>query len=314
MATLSQQRRRGALPHGQNASRRRRRRRRRAWISAASLLTPALVLLVLFHLWPLVEMIRLSLVNLNVFTGASPWVGLDNFRQAASDPIFRESLWVTLVFFVIKVPLQTVLALGLALFIVKPGPGVTLARTVILLPTVTSLVVVSTLWGMMLNGDQGLLNGALNAVGLPSQAFLTSTTWALPTVALITVWRDVGLMALFFVAGLLSVVPELYDAAAVDGASRRQLFRHITLPLLKPTTVFVIVVSSIAAFKIFVPVDVLTSGGPSGSTRVVIYYMVQVAFRFGQFSYATAISVVVMVVLLAISMIQLGMFRRKAAL
>ena len=283
-------------------------------LSSLTLLTPALVGLALFHLWPLVEMVRLSLVDFQIFTGASEWSGLKNYRQALEDPVLRDSLWVTILFFLIKVPIQSAQGLGLALFIVKPGPGVTLARTASLLPTVTSLVVVSTVWGMMLNGDQGLVNGALNAVGAPTQSFLTSTTWALVTVALITVWRDVGLSALFFVAGLLTIPGELYDAAAVDGARRGQVFRHVTLPLLRPTTIFVIITSSIAAFKVYVPVEVLTSGGPSGSTRVVIYYMVESAFRFGRFDYAATISVLVMVLLFAVSVIQLRLTQRRAAL
>lgn len=290
------------------------RRRKTAWRPALVLLLPALIGLLLFHLWPLFEMIRLSLVDFKIFTGESSWVGLDNYSNLFADPVFRESMFVTFLFFVIKVPVQVVLALGLALFVVKPGPGVTLARTVILLPTVTALVVVTTLWGMLLNGDQGLVNGFLDMMGLPGQSALTSTTWALPTVALITVWRGVGLSALFFIAGLLTIPRELYEAASVDGATRNQLFRHVTLPLLRPTMLFVLITASITAFKVFVPIQVLTSGGPSGNTRVIIFYMIESAFKFGRFSFAATISVVVMLLLLVISLIQLRFTQRKEAL
>ena len=171
------------------------------------------------------------------------------------------------------------------------------------------MVVASIVWGMMFHSDIGIVNGVLESFGLPAQGFLRDRYQALPVLASITIWKDVGLSMIFYLAGLLAIPTTYYEAARIDGAGRWEIFRYITLPLLNRTHAFVLVTSTIAAFKIFVPVEVLTDGGPSNATRVIVHYIFHLAFRFNRFSYATALSVILAILLIAISIFQLRITR-----
>lgn len=277
---------------------------------AAFLLSlPALIGLFLFHYWPIAETVRLSFTDYKVFTGEFTFTGLKNYDIAFNDPLLLLSLKNTALFFLIKVPLQMALGLCLALLIAKPGRDSTLLRTLILFPAVTSMVVASIVWGMMFHSDIGIINSLLESIGLPAQGFLRDKNQALPALASITIWKDVGLSMIFYLAGLLAIPSVYYEAARIDGAGRGEIFRYITLPLLNRTHAFVLVTSTIAAFKIFVPVEVLTDGGPSNATRVIVHYIFHLAFRFNRFSYATALSVILAILLIAISIFQLRITR-----
>ena len=221
---------------------------------------PALIGLFLFHYWPIADTFRLSFTDYKVFTGEFTFTGLKNYDIALHDPILLLSLKNTALFFLIKVPVQMALGLCLALLIAKPGRDSTLLRTLILFPTVTSMVVASIVWGMMFHSDIGIVNSlcwnhfGLPAAGLPArQASGAARLWRL----------DHHLEGCRLEYDLLPGRPasdtlgEYYEAARIDGAGRWQLFRNITLPLLNRTHVFVLVTSTIAAFKIFVPVEVL---------------------------------------------------------
>ena len=276
----------------------------RRYRAAFLLSLPALVGLVLFHYWPIAETVRLSFTDYKVFTGEFTWTGTKNYSIALDDPALIGSLKTTGLFFLIKVPLQMIFGLGLALFVAQPGRGINILRTIILLPTVTSMVVASIVWGMMLSPEVGLVNSLLETIGVPAQGFLTSRSQALPILAAITIWKEVGLSMIFYLAGLLTIPNSYYEAGRVDGANRWHLFRHITLPLLRGTHIFVLITTTISAFKVFVPVKVLTDGGPSGATRVIVLYIFNLAFQFNRLSYATTISVILAVILIAISIIQ----------
>jgi len=279
---------------------------------AAFLLSfPALVGLILFHYWPIFEMLRISFLDYKIFTGEFTWKGADNYVIAVQDPIFLKTLKTTVLFFFLKVPLQTILALGLALIMTRGGRGIGFIRTIILLPAVTAMVVASTVWGFMLHPDNGLVNSFLTTIGLASQPFLVSAQQALPSIAFITIWKQVGLNTLFFMAGLLTIPGVYYEAGKVDGANAWQAFRHVTLPLLKPTTAFVLITSTIAAFKVFVPVKVLTDGGPASATRVIVLYIFELAFQFNRLGYAATISVFVAIILIALSFFQLRTSRES---
>lgn len=281
------------------------------YVAALMLSLPALVGLVLFHYWPIVDTFRLSFLDYRVFTGEFSWIGADNFVRAAEDTVLTSSLKTTLVYFIFKVPVQMALALLLAILVSQPMPGQGLLRTLILLPTVTSMVVASTTLGMMMHPDNGLINGFLTSVGLPEQGFLTSVRQALPSIAAITIWKEVGMSMLFYLAGLTTIPRSYYEAARVDGANNWHLMRFITVPLLRRTHIFVLITSTIAAFKVFVPVKVLTDGGPSGATRVVVLYIYDLAFRFSQLGYAAAVSVILALILIVISIIQLRVTREE---
>ena len=277
--------------------------------AAFFLCLPALIGLVLFHYWPIADTFRLSFTDYKVFTGEITFTGLKNYDIAFHDPSLIQSLRNTALFFLLKVPLQMILGLCLAMLISKPGKDSTLLRTLILFPAVTSMVVASIVWGMMLHSDIGIVNSVLEAFGLPQQGFLRDKYQALPVLASITILKEVGLSMIFYLAGLLAIPGVYYEAARIDGAGRWQRFRYMTLPLLNRTHVFVLVTGTIAAFKVFVPVEVLTDGGPSNATRVIVHYIFHLAFRFNRFSYATALSVILAVILIAISVFQLRITR-----
>ncbi|KAA3644746.1 MAG: sugar ABC transporter permease [Chloroflexi bacterium] len=198
-----------------------------------------------------------------------------------------------------------VLALLLALLVRVPFKGVGFIRTIILIPTVTSMVVVSVIWGLMYHPNSGLINGILETLSLPTQKFLIDTGQAMPSLVVMTIWKDVGFNMIFFLAGLLSIPGSYYEAAMLDGANRWQLFRHITIPLLRGTTVFVLITSMISAFKVFTPVFLMTKGGPSSVTRVIVLYIYENAFIFNKMGYAAAISVILALILLIASVIQI---------
>ena len=273
---------------------------------------PALIGLVLFHYWPIADTFRMSFTEYRVFTGETTWAGLKNYETLLDDPILVRSLKTTALFFLIKVPLQMMIGLGLALLVSGAGRTTNILRTIILLPTVTSMVVASVVWGMMLHPDQGLVNSTLEILGIPTQRFLSDKDQALPVLVGITIWKEVGLSMIFYLAGLLTIPHEYYDAGKVDGASNWGLFRHITLPLLRRTHVFVLITSTISAFKVFVPVKVLTDGGPSNATRVIVHYIFNLAFQFNRFSYATTVSVLLAIILITISIIQFRVTRDES--
>ena len=221
------------------------------------------------------------------------------------------SFKTTFKFFFLNVPVQMAIGLGLALLVRWPGKGVGLMRTIILLPTVTSMVVVSTLWGTLFHPNFGLINSILQSVGLPPQLFLVSPTQALPSVAVITIWKGVGVTMLFYLAGMMAIPNELYEAAKIDGANSWQLLRFITIPQLQRTTIFILMTTTIASFKVFVPVKILTGGGPFHATRVIVLYIFQLAFVFNRLGYAAAVSVILALILLAIALIQRRISREE---
>ena len=281
------------------------------YLAALLLSLPALIGLLLFHYWPIIDTFRLSLLDYRIFTGEFSWIGADNYVRVAEDEVLRSSLTTTLLYFVFKVPVQMAIALLLAILVSQPMPGQGLLRTLILLPTVTSMVVASTTLGMMMHPDNGLINGFLSSVGLPEQGFLSSTAQALPSIAGITIWKEVGMSMLFYLAGLTTIPRSYYEAARVDGASNWHILRFITVPLLRRTHIFVLITTTIAAFKVFVPVKVLTDGGPSGVTRVVVLYIYDLAFRFNQLGYAATVSVILALILIVISIIQLRVTKEE---
>jgi multiple sugar transport system permease protein len=289
----------------------RRRAAQEVW-TAFLLCLPALAGLAAFWFWPTFEAARVSFYNYNLVSGRQTWAGLQNYLTLARDPLFWLTFRNTAIFFLIEVPLQIVLGLGLALLVERPWRGVAWLRTVILVPTVTSIVVVTVLWGLMYHPNNGLINSGLTLFGLGPQPFLTNTTQAMPSVVAMMVWKNVGFTMIFFLAGLLGISREYYEAARIDGAGEWQIFRFITLPLLRRTTLFVLITNTIYAFKVFTPIFLATDGGPANATRVIVLYIYQNAFRFNKMGYAAAVSVVLALFLMAISLLQLYGSRRKA--
>ena len=266
------------------------------------LLAPVLLAVVVLRLWPALIAIGGSL------SGADRMFDVSVYRSLFADATFRGSLLVTALFSLLVNPLQIALALLLALLLVRDLPLVGLWRTLIVLPVVIPQSVSALIWGIALRPD-GPLNGLLGFVGLPPQPFLTSTAQALPGIMLVVSWVGVGYWMTFLVAGLQDIPRSLHEAARLDGATAWQDFRYVTLPLLRRPLLFVIVADTVANFLVFAPVQILTGGGPQGTTNLIMEDIYTRAFVYGDDRGAAAETVVLVAAVLAVVLAQFRLMR-----
>jgi len=282
----------------------------RNYLVAFLFVLPALINFTVFRYYPMIWAFRASFWDYSLLQGFKKMVGFDNYVRAfTADPIFLQSLKTTFIYAIFYVGIIVVLALALAVFANQKKPGVGAIRAFIFIPVVTSFIVVSIVWGMLLNPDLGIVNGLLQTLGLNRLMFLTSKTQALPTLIAISVWKDVGYSVIILVAGLKGVPEMLHEAAIVDGANSWQRFWSVTLPSIKRQLMFVVVWATMGAFQVFIPVYSLTQGGPSRSTNVVVYYIYKEAFIFGEMGYASALSIILLFILLGVSIFQMRILR-----
>lgn len=287
-----------------------RRRRIREVVVSLLFALPALINFAIFRYYPMIWSFRASFWEYSLLGGFREFLRFGNYIEILQDQYFWQSMRVTLKFFVMYVPSVVVLALALAVFSSKSRPGMGAIRAIIFIPVVTSFVVVSIIWGMLLNKDVGLVNSILQSLDFKRFSFLMDKKRALPTIAVISVWKNVGYSVIILAAGLKGISKVFYEAAIVDGANAWQRFWYITLPMIRRQLMFVVVWATLGAFQVFIPVYSLTGGGPRRSTNVIVYYIYSRAFQFGRMGYASAISIVLLVVLLGISVLQMRLFRR----
>lgn len=278
------------------------------WFFVVALLTPALLGLVVFRLYPIALAISDSFFN--VFRGNQVFVGLNNYLSLVVDSTFWKSLQVTLWFNLLINPIQIALALGLALLYVQEFKGITFYRILFLIPIGVSLPTAVIIWRIMLSPD-GLANGLLNIAGIPGQPWLTSESLALYSIIAIATWKGISYWMIFIIGGLQNISPEIYDAARIDGARPWQLLFYITIPLLRPTLLFVLVADVSINFLLFAPIFMLTQGGPADSTNVLMYEAYKSGFIFGDMGRAMAIIVVVVAILLVIVGLQFRLLNGK---
>lgn len=280
-----------------------RRRRRKEALAAYLFLAPDAIGLLVFVVAPMVLALGVSLYEVDGFGGYT-YVGLDNFRQMADDPLLWHSVRVTVKYVLAFVPLSFVVALGLAMLVRDQFRGVGWVRTAFFLPHVISLVVIGLLWQFLLVDKQGAVPTVLRPVGLGDVSLLGSPTLAFATYVAISVWFLMGYQMLIFLAGLKDIPKEYEDAARVDGANAWQRFRHVTWPLLRPTSFFVVVTSTVGAvagLQAFDLVYVLTRGGPANATSTFVFYIYKQAFTFSNYGYAAAMTTVMVGFLVAVT-------------
>jgi ABC-type sugar transport system permease subunit len=241
---------------------------------------------------------------------ASPYVGLGNFRSIFDDPQFWTDLRTTAIYSAVTVPVTMALALMVALGLRHNNFTSRLLRTVYFLPALSSLAVMGLIWSFLLTPNIGVLNYWLTKLGISAPDWLGTTTWALPSVIAVAVWVTMGYDMVIFVAGRQGIPEEYYEAARIDGASPWQQFRHVTLPLLTPTTMFVLVTSVIGAFQAFDQIYVMTDGGPLYSTETLVIYMYRYAFENFQIGYGCSVAVCLFAIVLVFTVIEVRMFRR----
>jgi len=272
-------------------------------------LAPSLIPLALFTIGPIVASAGISLLQWNLLR-APEFVGLDNYAKLLGSVEFMDALRHTLLFLAGYLPLVIVGGLALALALHQPLRGSVFFRSAYFLPVVSSWVVVALMWRWLLSPDVGLVNYLLDLIGIDGPGWWADPAWAMPSVILATAWKDLGFVMVLFLAGLQAIPEEYYEAAEVDGAGRYRRFRHVTLPLLSPTLFFVVVISLISGFQVFDQVFVMTGGGPAGATSVVVERVYTYAFRYGQMGYASAMSWVLVAIILVATIVQLRLQRR----
>ncbi|MCI0130391.1 MULTISPECIES: carbohydrate ABC transporter permease [Enterococcaceae] len=256
-------------------------------------LSPALILLVIFLLIPIGMMFYYAFTDYYLLTpDARQFVGLDNFKKLMSDPIFKQSIWNTAKFVVWIIPVQLGAALGMALIVNKQRKGNIFFKVAFFAPVVMSLVVISILWLYLLNPNEGLINALLNKIGIASMPFLKSPKQAMYTIVFVSAWQGAGYQMLLLLGGMQNIPKDVYEAAELDGFTKFQQFRYITMPLLKPTAIFVLLTTLISAFKLIVQPMVMTQGGPMNSTMTMVYYIYQTGFTDRLVGYSSSIALI----------------------
>ena len=273
-------------------------------------LMPTLVGLLLFSAGAVAASFLISFTEWDIITPPR-WIGFGNYAGLWHSDFFWEVLRHTLEFVLLAVPASVLASLALALLVNTSLRGITLFRTAYFLPVVSSMIAVALVWSWMFNPRYGLLNTLLGLLfGIQGPAWLDDTSWALPAMVIVTVWKGLGYSMVIFLAGLQNIPADVYHAARLDGAGAWRRFRHITLPLLSPTTFFVLVITLINAFQVFEQTYVLTKGGPANSTVTLSYYVYQNAFQFFHMGNAAAVSYVLFALLFGVTLLQFRLQRR----
>ncbi|WJL94769.1 sugar ABC transporter permease [Microbacterium sp. ET2] len=294
---------------GPAVTRRRGSRRLRYALTVLVFLLPSAVPLTLFVLVPMVSAAGISLTEWNLLRPAE-WVGFDNYVRLLTNPETAAIFWHTLYYILGYLPLVYVGGLLIALALNTALRGRTLFRGIYFLPVITSWIVVALVWRWLLNPSNGVVNTVLGFFGVDGPGWWTDPAWAMPSIILASAWKDIGFVMVILLAGLQAIDPELLDAARVDGAGPWRRFFSVTLPLLSPATFFVLVISLINGFQVFDQVYAMTGGGPGGATQVVVQQIYDLTFRYGRAGEASALSWMLFIVILAVTVIQIRGQRR----
>ncbi|UCG92362.1 MAG: sugar ABC transporter permease [candidate division WOR-3 bacterium] len=301
--------------------------RRRVDLSGYLFILPALLVIAIFRLYPILQAIRMSLFNWGI-AGPLTFIGLKNFARLFIDPKFYESIGNTFWYVLFVVPLTIIISLFFASLLNQKIKGRSAYRTLYFLPVVTSIVAISVVWKWIFNPDRGIFNAALNLFGLSGlkwlndsrgvfeillaplniqvAGFFTGPSIALLALIIMAIWHNLGYCIIISLAGLQNVPAQYYEAARIDGARGWKLFRHVTLPIISPTIFYLLVTQSIIAFNTFTPVYVMTQppGGPLGTTSLVVYYLYEQSFRLWNLGYANAIAFVIFIIIFSLTQLQ----------
>lgn len=299
---------RGSAAHARQAMRRLHRTEHR-W-AAAFVAAPVIGFLV-FTLYPLGYALYASLTRWNGLTPPQ-FIGLDNYVALLGDEYFRKTLWNT-AFYMIGIPIGLVLALLLAIALNRKVFGQTAFRAIYYVPVISSLAAIAIVWQFAYNGDFGLVNQVLSWFGVDGPDWLQNTATVKPAIIIMAVWKGLGYSMLLYLAAIQSVPRSLYEAASLDGANGYHRFRWITLPMVRPVTFFLVVTNVIAGSQIFTEINIMTpTGGPEFSSASIVYYIVRKAFKYQQMGYATAMAVVLGLIVFVVTLIQFRLNRRNS--
>jgi len=282
---------------------------RQETIAAFLFLLPNILGFFIFTTGPVLASLGISLVSWNLLTPPN-WLGLNNYLVLISDQDFWKSVWATLYYTLGGVPLGIVLSLLLAVALNQKIRGIGIYRTIYFIPVVSSMVAVSLMWRWMYNPTAGILNYVLSEIfeflrlPITPPDWLQSTTWAMPAIIIMSVWKGLGYNMVIYLAGLQGIPTSLYEAAEMDGANGLNKFFNITLPLLTPTTFFVLIMSLIGSFQVFEQAYIMTNGGPARATITTVYYIYQNGFQWFKMGYASAVAWVLFAAIMIITVVQ----------
>ena len=281
-------------------------RKRDERVAAYIFVAPAVILLIAFLVVPMIYTVYFSGFKYQIMRpDAMKFIGLENQQKLFSDKNFWLALKNTVYFTVIVVPCQCVLALALALLVSKKFRGVAVFRTMYFAPQLTSMVVISVLWSVLYNANPntGLINSILVSLGMSPIKFLSDASTAMNSIIFMSAWQGAGYQMMIFLAGLQGIPRDQYEAASVDGATKFKQFLYITIPGLKGTIKYVIMITMIQAMKLFTQPYIMTQGGPKNSTKTLVYYIYTQGFQKGNFGYACSIATVFFVIVVAMSLL-----------
>lgn len=264
----------------------------------------------LFLIFPIIQGFRVSLYKWDIF-GNKVFLGIGNYANLLYDPKFWSSLWHTVYFILLTTPPLIILGLALAMVLNLPFRGRIIFRAIFFFPYLLCISVIAITWMWLYQPHFGLINVYLQKYGLPAPSWLGDARFAMPAIAITTIWWTVGFNIILFLAGLQEIPEELYEAAKIDGASFTQSFFHITIPLLRRTTLLILMLQIIASFKIFGQVYIMTEGGPYGATRVLVQYIYDTGFRYFRMGYASSMAYILFSIMLVCSLLQFRLLRKR---
>lgn len=277
---------------------------------AAAFVAAPVVGFLTFTLYPVLYAAYASLTRWNGL-GQMTFIGLDNYVRLFQDQYFLKSLWNTF-FYMIGIPIGLILALLLALALNRKIPGQTAFRTIYYVPVISSLAAIAIVWQFAYNGDYGFINQALAWFGIDGPNWLQDTVWVKPAIVLMAVWKGLGYSMLLYLASIQSVPKSLNEAAQLDGAGAAKRLRHITIPMVRPVTFFLVVTSIIGGAQLFTEINIMTpAGGPEFSSATVVWYIFRQAFRYQEMGYATAMAIVLGIIIFIVTLIQFRLNRRN---
>ena len=279
------------------------RRKWKKWMVGYMYLLPSVIFLAIFTIFPVFASFFISLTQWTLINPPK-FIGLENYKNLFSDPTFYWTLWHTVYYTLGSVPLSIILSLLLAIAMNQRIKGITIFRSMYFLPVISTWVAVAIVWRWIYNPLFGLLSAFLGIFGISPKNWLGDTRLAMPSVIITSVWKGLGYNMILFLAGFQNISESYYEAAKIDGASRWAQFRYITIPLISPTTFFVLITSVISSFQVFGPIYTMTNGGPVGSTEVLIFYLFQNGFRWYKMGYASSIAWVLFLIIFIFTLIQ----------
>ncbi|QJD86158.1 carbohydrate ABC transporter permease [Cohnella herbarum] len=273
-------------------------------------LAPALALYAIFFIYPFAFTFILSFQHWDMIGPDKPFVGWDNYVSLNRDEVFWKSLKNTFLYMFMTMPLSLIIGFLLALILESLMRGRAFYRFVFYLPVVSSIVVISILWSMMYDQQHGIVNELLSVFGIEGPNWLSQSSTSLWAVAIVGIWKSFGYEMLLYISGLKAIDKGLYEAASIDGAGRLRKLVHLTLPLLSPITLFIVIMGMISSFQNFALIKIMTGGGPNNSSNVLVYQLYQEAFQFFSIGKAAAISILLFLIVLAITVVQLKISRK----